>query len=100
MKNVETYSNWCEIDQLDGVTLKDGEWLRVKWPDGTKTRAKVRVEQTSYRISDMGSPCDIPVSKAFVRVPYKGASARIRLAEHKDIKCERIEKTSQGEKSK
>jgi|SRR6185369_3517450 len=97
MKKVITYSNWCEIDQLDGKPFKDGEWIRVQWPNGNKTRAKVHVENTSYRISDMGSPCDIPVSKAFVRVPYKGASARIRLAEHKDILCERIE-SSQGEK--
>lgn len=98
MKKVITYSNWCEIDQLDGKDLENGEWLRVKWPDGSITRAKVRVEKTIYSISDMGSPCDIPVSRAYVRVPHRGASARIRLAENKKIKCERFVKTSQREK--
>jgi len=89
MNKVEVYSNWCYLDALEGIPLKEGEQLRVKWPDGEITEEKVVLESSSYRMMDHGSPCDIGTSKAFVEATVKGVKCLIRLY-GQDILCERV----------
>lgn len=79
-KPIETYRNWCDYDRLDGVDLWNGEPLLLKMPDGTERECTVVLKESSYRISDMGSPYDVPVKTAYVEVPVNGAVAKMRLA--------------------
>jgi hypothetical protein len=97
MKKVETYSNWCYLDQLDGDTLEDGEGLRVRWPNGKETKEKAVVEKSSYMMSDMGSPYEMHVSKAFVEADVHGAKCLVRLV-GQEIMCERINPLPKKEK--
>lgn len=90
MNKVEVYSNWCYLDALDGVPLRENEKLRVKWPDGEITEEKVILESSSYQMMDHGSPCQIGTSKAFVEAQVKGVKCLIRLY-GQEILCERVE---------
>jgi hypothetical protein len=101
MRLVELHGNWCAIDYLGdkpnaGLSsyqldhrLKNGERLLIKWPDRSYTEETVIVEDHSYNTSDMGSPCKVPVSKAFIEVKYRGVKAKIRLYKSK-LLCKRI----------
>ena len=89
MQRVTIRSNWGYFDELDGRDLADGEGLRLKWPDGTITVAKVILVKTSEPGSDMGHPIDIPLHRAFIGVNYRGAIAQIRLY-NSPVLCERI----------
>ncbi len=69
MNKIEHYSNWCEIDRLDGKDIEDGEKLRIKWPDGTITKETVRVEADSYSMLEQGGAyTDIPTKEAYIEV--------------------------------
>jgi hypothetical protein len=82
-------SNWGYWDQLDGVTLEDGEALEVRWPDGTITRELVVIKSTVFQTYDHGHRCDCSRVEAFVEVlAVAGLKAPIRLLEH-DIKAHR-----------
>lgn len=78
-------SNWCEIDELGGEALKDGEMLYVTFPDRVSRIVKVKVKKFSTEISDMGTPCLIPHEIAYwdqkvygvkVQIPLVGLTAR------------------------
>lgn len=89
MNKVEEYSNWCYVDQLDGETLEDGEKIICLFPDGKKSEYQVKVDNSSYMISDHGSPWEVHVSKAYIGIEYNGVPARIRLYDS-GILCERL----------
>ncbi len=89
MNKVEIYSNWCYYDQLDGKNLKDGEKLKVRWPDGQETQENVILKKTSQTVSDMGHPYDVPIHQAYVAVTVHGAECLVRLTAD-GILCERI----------
>lgn len=93
MNKVETYSNWCEIDRLDGIDLVDGEFVHVLWPDGTETKGRVIVAKSSYEISDMGHPWTVPASKSYLKVKINGQYTQIALA-GTNIKLERAKTRS------
>lgn len=76
---VVEYSNWCNIDQLHGTTLSAGELLEIEWPDKTTEYTSVVTEESSYQISDMGTPYQVPVCKAYGVLKYHGAEIRVRL---------------------
>lgn len=81
MSKVTTYSNWCEIDQLDGKDIVDGETLLVKWPDGTKEVYEARVKKWSVPMMEQGGHTwNTPHSQAFVLVRYRGKLVEIALA--------------------
>ncbi len=76
---VEVYSNWCSIDQLDGVALQNGDRLRVRWPDGREEVVAVTVVDESYEGSDHGHSCRIFVSRAYHSFAHHGVIARVPL---------------------
>jgi hypothetical protein len=90
MKKVETYSNWCEIDRLDGIDLEDGERITCQWPNGKKTKETIVLNKRSYTVNDMGHPWEVQVQEALIKASINGIECKIRLA-GKDILCERIE---------
>ena len=89
MKKVEIYSNWCYCDSLDGIVLKDGERIKVQWPDKTTSKEVVHIEDCSYTGSDHGHPCDIKVTKAYVKTLCKGVKSLVRLYDSGCL-CKRV----------
>ena len=79
MSKVTMYSNWCSIDRLDDINLKDKERLRVTWPNGVVEDYTiiVRIYKTSTR--DHGTSCDISHSDAYINVIYNGLLIEVRL---------------------
>lgn len=69
------------VDVLDGVALTHGEKLNVQWPDGTTEQVEVTLVARSL---------PSPEQKAYARVPYHGAIARVRLALIRGLLAERV----------
>lgn len=88
MNKIEIYSDWCYMDALDNVPLKNGEELKVKWGDGTESKHTVITESYTTHYSGHGGGDDIETRKAFIDVDHKGSKARLRLY-GADILCER-----------
>lgn len=93
MKRIKALKNWCDIDQLEGVDLKDGEKLRVEFKDKTVEVVKIKVEPSSYETSDMGHPYTIPVRKAVVTKKVAGVTVQVPLV---GLKAERIPNVRAG----
>jgi len=92
MKKVEVYSNWAELDQLEGETIHNGDVLRVKWPDGTITTETAVVHTSQDSVVEQGCGItEIPISKAYVQAEVRGAKCLVRLADNK-ILCEWLKK--------
>jgi len=89
MKKVERYSNWCEIDRLNGIDLVDGEKLKIKWEDGSTSIEVIKVEKYIDKILEQGGYSDIKYSIAYVPINFKGTKSFIGLSGTK-IECERI----------
>lgn len=81
MKKVEVYSNWCHYDVIDGTQIKNGDKIKVRWPNGTETTHVVKVESTVVHYVGHGGGDDIPISKAFVTIEYNGSTCSVRLVE-------------------
>ncbi len=80
MGKVRVGGSWAAHDQLDGVTLEDGEKVTVLFPDDSLEYMKVEVDSSIMEESDMGqTTLELPVSKAFVTIDYKGLFIRVRL---------------------
>lgn len=75
---IKTYSNWCEIDQLDGTDLQHGEKLKIQFPDGSEEDHFVEVRQYQSYVEDMGRGTYIPNSEAYVTLKYNGFKIRTR----------------------
>lgn len=78
-QKITTGGNWSVEDQLGGRTIRDGERLRVRFPDGTVEELRAVVESSSHADSDMGRDITIPVHRAFARIDYHGASVLMSL---------------------
>jgi len=74
--------NWSFEDQLGNVTLKDGERVSLRWPDGSTSTYAVIAKRTTEEIDDMGHAYPAPVIQAFVVLEYRGAAVHVRI---KDI---------------
>lgn len=81
MKKVEIYSNWCHYDVIDGVQIKTGDKLLIRWANGTETVHIAKVDSTVVYYSGHGGGDDIPISKAFVTIEYNGSTFPIRLVD-------------------
>lgn len=79
MEKIKRYSNWCEVDQLDGVDLKNNEVLKLKFPDGKVRKTKIKVKKTKEFVSDHGHSEQIPVSEAFIEIAQFGAKALVSI---------------------
>jgi len=77
---IKTYSNWCEIDYLDRWSLKDGDLLNVTFKNGETRMVKAVVLDESYETSDMGHPCNIPVTRAYAKANIYGSTVKIPLS--------------------
>lgn len=86
---VNTYSNWCYIDQLDGEDLKHEEVLKITFPDGHSIKQKIIVETSKETTSDMGHPYDLPIKKAFVQIIFHGKKINVSLV---GLEAERVKK--------
>lgn len=82
---IDQNRNWCEIDQLGGMPIRDGEWLEIHWPDGSVTSERVKLRITKRTVSDMGHNCDIPVRQAGVTVNYHGVPVWVRIPLDVDV---------------
>lgn len=89
MEKVKRYSNWCEIDRLNGIDLIDGEKLKIKWEDGSTSIEVIKVEKYIDKILEQGGYSDIQYSIAYVPIKFKGTKSFIGLSGTK-IECERI----------
>jgi hypothetical protein len=79
MNKIERHSNWSYFDRLDGVVLKNGERLSVRFPDGFFSEIVVRVVERSIPISDHGHTYDGTESFAFVELDHHGVVALVPL---------------------
>lgn len=84
---VELTSNWGYWDQLDGETLKDGELLRIEWPNGTVEELPVRVRDVGCTIHDMGHQYTGQDIRAFVEKVVNGKAV---LIEARGLLAERV----------
>lgn len=71
--------NWCDFDQLDGITIKNGESLEVIFPDGVAREIAACVVNDSYSASDMGHQVSIPTAKAYALTEAFGAKTKVEL---------------------
>ena len=90
MNPVKTDRSWRDVDQLDKKDIVDGEKFRIKYPDNSITEESIKLDKSSYTVSDMGHPWEILVRKAYIDIDYKGAKAKLYLAENDKILCERV----------
>lgn len=79
MKPIERYSNWCSIDRLDGVDLRHGEALIIKWPDGQLQQHYIRVDVTTESVMEQGGPTQIKVSHASVLAYHRGVQVCVPI---------------------
>lgn len=85
MKKIETYSNWCYIDRLDGRDIDPegemvGELVNVLWPDKTLEKGLLLcVERSTERYTDHGTTGTMPNHKAYLQVDLHGLTQRVYL---------------------
>ena len=79
MKTIETHSNWCYIDRLDGKDIEDGESVRVEWPDGTITAERLRLKKERFPYNDHGHTYDGDNWRAYIEVTVHGLRVEVWL---------------------
>jgi hypothetical protein len=79
MEKVKLGGDWCYEDVLAGKALRDGEQVRVQWPDGSVTDETIRVERRPYQVSDMGRSYPSKDDHAYIETAVRGALARTYL---------------------
>ena len=73
------YSNWCSIDRVGDVDVEPGIYT-IEWPDGSTTVEDVLVERASVNlVGEDGFPIKSPVSKAWIKMKYRGSEVKIYL---------------------
>jgi len=97
MGKIERYSNWCELDQLDGETIKDGETLEVTFPNGKVIKLKAAVESYSQSYNDHGHDYTMPVSHAYHKSWWAGVPVQVSLV---GLEAKRIKGETHGKKEK
>lgn len=87
MGRIITYSNWCYIDRLDGIDLKDGERLWVKFPNGERIQITCSIHASKQVVLDMGRPYEMPVRRAYLKTKWKGQQCMVELV---GLEAERV----------
>ena len=80
---IATCRNWGNIDKLEELALKDGETLKIKFPDGGIEVHNIIVVEKSTK----GRYEDTYDSRAYVIVNYRGFETLISLV---GLEAERI----------
>jgi hypothetical protein len=89
MERITVRSNWGYFDALEGSDIKDGDRLRVEWPDSSVTDETAIVKDEGYDSSHEGH---IPDTVTYVEVWVRGAPARVRLRDVRTLRAERLPK--------
>lgn len=76
MNRIERESDWGYWDTLDGVRLKDGERLRIRFLDGTESEHMIRVDHGTFTYSDQGHQGTGENHRAYVVAVARGESLR------------------------
>lgn len=87
MSKVVTRRDWHCIDELDNVPLREGEALRVLWPDGVVEALRVRIDEKSEHYQEHGGGSTIVTKKAYASILYHGAESRVYLS---GVEAERV----------
>lgn len=95
---IESYNNWCDIDCYGSPAtsnngfpknaVSDGDKVVLVWPSGRREPTTISVVKSRRTVSDMGTPYDMPVHKAYVTFGHEGTKITTLLT---DLKLE-IEK--------
>lgn len=82
--------SWAAYDSIGDRAIKHGDWIAVRWPDGSSEEFPVDVESSSRQYMDHGHEGTMPVTRAYyvhvycglsVKVPLLGLAARFLEAE-------------------
>lgn len=73
-------TNNGQHDSLDGVPLKDGETLYIKWPTGSVQEIVVALDRVYRGGTEDGQGISIECLKAYIKLPVFGAVAKVYLA--------------------
>jgi hypothetical protein len=78
---IEPIDYYGEADALNGRHLKDGEKLKVTFPDGSKATVKIKIlkEHRTAQVDMTPSPDEFTTNIAYTEVMVMGAKARINL---------------------
>jgi hypothetical protein len=79
MNEPTLYSNWGYWDHLDGVELREGERVRVQWPDDTVTEETIRIEARDHEENDHGHRVTIPDRWAYFEKRVAGLTGRVYI---------------------
>jgi hypothetical protein len=89
------HSDWGYWDHLDGRELREGERVRVQWPDDTITEETIRIEARDREEMDHGHAVTIPDRWAyfvFTVVPGLPGRLYVRTAKTEDGRGLRMER--------
>lgn len=87
MNPIVRASDWGYWDQLNGVTLTNGETLRVKWPSGKIQVIMITVSNDRVAVSDHGHDCYVDDVRAWYFAGYEGVAVRVPLV---GLEAERV----------
>lgn len=68
-------------DSLDGVALKVGEQLHIRWPSGQVQTVEVAIDCVYRGGTDAnGQGVSVECWKAYIKLPVRGGAAKVYLA--------------------
>ena len=80
LKEITRNGNWCSVDELEGVPLRDGENLIVIWPeDGRLEQIAVLVKSRTIVLPDHGHDFLSTESHAFYQTQFRGIPVLVPL---------------------
>lgn len=80
MSKIIHVSDWSEWDELDGERLKNGEKLRIEWPNGRITEEEILIHEGSTYCSDHGHGSWYPATYSYLNKHVNGVPVRVHLA--------------------
>jgi len=92
--------SWSSYDCINGVQILDKDKIRITWPNGTKEVVTAIVHHSRETVSDMGTPYDCPVSRAFMNFGYMGSKITIRFTDCSKLKGEFVKDVLKDEEWK
>ena len=88
MQKITVRSDWGYFDELAGKDLKDGERLRVRWPDQSVEEVVIEVVRGEKR-GWGGMEEGYSWTYAYAKINHHGAVGKIRLVDF-HVLAERI----------
>ena len=75
---------------MDSADIRNGEWLRIKWPTGRVTEERVHLEEGAFRYDDMGHTYTAQDHRAYVERKVEGCTVRLYLRPIAGLSVERV----------